>query len=78
MKENSRLMIIDTVLSDWEPIPIKKRFIDLQMMIMLTGKERSEKDFRTLLDGVGLQLNQIYESRTVYSIVQASLKSSKH
>jgi hypothetical protein len=73
MKPSSKLLILDEVLTKKDSIPVKKRFSDLLMMVMLHGKERSEEDFADLFAASGLQLDNIYETRGPISVIEASL-----
>jgi len=59
MKPNARLFIIDDVLPEGnEPHPGK--WIDLQMMVVLGGRERTEADWRSLLSANGLTLSKVH------------------
>ena len=49
------------------------RFIDLEMMVSLGGKERIAADFRRLLDRAGLHFEQLHTiDGSFFSIVEGS------
>jgi len=73
MPANSKIFIIDNVITPEDPLPVmKKVFVDLIMMTMLPGKERTEKEFSKLFSSAGLKLENVYETRGLFSIVEAS------
>ena len=74
MKENSKIIIVDTVLEKNDLSPVKKRTVDLIMMAMLTGQERSQYDFEQLLEKINMKIDSVTPTRTPYSVVQASIK----
>ncbi len=76
MKPSSKLLIIDEVLTKYDPLPVKKRFSDLVMMTMLHGKERAKEDFQSLFEAVGLKLDGVFNMRGPVSLIQASLRHS--
>jgi hypothetical protein len=48
--------------------------IDLTMLGMLTGRERTAEELRALLDGAGFTLDRIVATATPMSIVEATLR----
>jgi hypothetical protein len=52
-----------------EPDPNK--FIDLEMLTMCTGKERTEEQYRELLASAGLHLNQVVRTTQMVAVIEA-------
>ena len=48
--------------------------IDLTMLGMLTGRERTADELAALLDGAGFTLDRIVPTRTPMSVVEATLR----
>ncbi|OQE25365.1 hypothetical protein PENSTE_c006G07472 [Penicillium steckii] len=67
----SRILIVDFVLSDTDT-PLMQAALDIQMMSIGAGVERSERQWRELLDGVGLEIAGIWsQSSGMESIIEA-------
>lgn len=60
MLPQGRVLITEIVLEPGKQIGHPHRFIDVEMMVSLGGKERTADDFRRLLDGAGLRLEQLH------------------
>jgi len=58
MSDNSRIVIFDCIVPQGAGYDISKD-IDLLMMVIFGGKERTEKDFEFLFNQAGLQINSI-------------------
>jgi hypothetical protein len=72
MDENSRVLVIDAIMKPGnEPDPNKD--MDLGIMALTPGKERTEAEFRTLLERAGLHLTRIIatEAPSTLSILEA-------
>jgi hypothetical protein len=52
-----------------EPDPIK--FLDLEMLTMCTGKERTEEQYRELLESAGLRLHRIVRTKQTVDVIEA-------
>jgi hypothetical protein len=46
--------------------------MDLNMMMMLTGRERAEAEYRDLLTGSGFRLEHVIPTHTPFSVIQAA------
>jgi O-methyltransferase domain len=53
--------------------PHPGKMIDLLMLVMTGGQERSESEYRQLLDGAGFQLTRVVPTKSAVSIVEAML-----
>ena len=71
--EQSRIVIADLVLPE-RNVPPQQATLDLNMMI-LGAMERSEEQWRSLLESVGLKLVKIWRSKDgVRAALEARLK----
>ncbi|KAI9926344.1 hypothetical protein MW887_004108 [Aspergillus wentii] len=67
----SRILIVDWVLPDTKA-PLLQSSMDIQMMSIGAGVERSERQWRELLGGAGLEIKQIHNSHPgMESIIEA-------
>jgi hypothetical protein len=64
-----RLLLIDSVLSE-NGSPFGP-FLDLNMLVMTGGKERTEGEFRALLAEAGFALRKVHPTRSNVSLVEA-------
>ncbi|HJS95823.1 MAG TPA: methyltransferase [Solirubrobacteraceae bacterium] len=65
-----RLLIIDAVLPPGDT-PHFGKLLDLTMMAMLTGRERSEDEFAALLAGAGFRLVEVAQMAAPTSLIEA-------
>jgi hypothetical protein len=65
-----KLLIVETVLAPGPDAPFKN-FLDLNMMVMTGGCERTGDDFRMLLEKSGFVLSRVIPSESPMSIVEA-------
>ena len=54
--------------------PHKAKMIDLTMLGMLDGRERTEPEFRQLFDAAGLELERVVSTPTPLSIIEARVR----
>lgn len=71
----ARLLIIEGVVPDGDE-PHLTRAIDLTMLGMMAGKERTEQEYRDLLDSAGFTLDRIVPTPSSFSILEATLRGS--
>ena len=67
---NGKLLLIDCVVPDTNE-PHFSKFIDLNMLVMTGGKERTEKEFRDLFEPSGFRLLRVIPTGMPHSIVEA-------
>ncbi len=72
MKPTSRLLIVEMVLPEGDA-PHPGKMIDLLMLVTIGGQERSESEYRQLLDSSGFQLTRVVPTRSAVSIVEATV-----
>ncbi len=70
MKANSKLILVDCVVPETDE-PHFSKFIDLNMLVMTGGKERTEKEFAELLGAAGFRLLRVIPTDLPTSIVEA-------
>jgi len=70
MKPGSKLLVIDAVISPGNT-PHPGKFLDINMLVMTGGKERTEKEFAVLFAKAGLHLNRVIPTHSpMFSIVE--------
>src|SRR3954447_16686134 len=69
----ARLVSLELVVPDGDA-PHLATMIDLTMLGMLTGRERTADELAALLDGAGFTLDRIVPTRTPMSVVEATLR----
>jgi hypothetical protein len=70
MNEDGKVLIVEMVVPESnEPSPAKG--LDLVMLTVEGGKERTEKEYRDLLAAAGLNLTRVIPTRSPFSIVEA-------
>jgi ubiquinone/menaquinone biosynthesis C-methylase UbiE len=70
MNDDGKLLIVEMVVPVGnEPSPSK--MLDIEMLIMEGGKERTEKEYRELLAAANFRLTRIVPTHSPYSIVEA-------
>jgi hypothetical protein len=70
MPPRGRLLIVEAVVSAGdEPDPAK--ILDLAMLVVPGGEERSEDEYRILLEKSGFRLTRVIPTRTSASIIEA-------
>jgi hypothetical protein len=71
VRDDGRLLILEYIVpSGNEPSLIKE--LDLAMLSYFGGKERTEAEFRELLEGAGFRLERVVDSGTPLCILEAS------
>lgn len=59
LAENGHLLLVEGVIPD-DSMPSKLKLMDLHMLVLLGGKERTEREWRALLGQSGFRLEKIY------------------
>jgi hypothetical protein len=70
MPANGRLILVDCVVPETDE-PHFSKFIDVNMLVMTGGKERTAKEFEKLLDAAGFKLERVIPTDLPFSIVEA-------
>jgi ubiquinone/menaquinone biosynthesis C-methylase UbiE len=69
MAENGRLLLVEAVVPDGSE-PHFSKYMDLNMLIMTGGRERTEDEYRTLLEASGFKLTRIVPTNSPMSIIE--------
>lgn len=69
LEPGKKLLISEQVLPNSHPEPIGA-FIDLEMLVNTYGRERTEQQYRTLLEQSGFSLRRIVPSASSHSIIE--------
>ena len=70
MAPGATLILVDTVIPPGNT-PAMGKFIDLIMLVMTGGRERTEEEFRNLLAAAGFTLTRVIPTRSPFSVVEA-------
>jgi O-methyltransferase domain/Dimerisation domain len=70
MKHDGTLLIRDNVLSDND---VQGSTMDVTMMIMTGGRERSESEWKNLLQSTGFALTRVYKEEGQLDLIEAKL-----
>jgi len=71
MDPRGKVLVIDQVVSD-DPAAVFSKLIDLEMLVMTGGgRERTEQEFRNLLQRSGLKMTRIVRTASFDAIVEA-------
>src|SRR5258705_3096442 len=73
MKAGGKVLIVEMVIPE-RNVPAVSKFLDLEMLLFLTGCERTEPEYRALLDGAGFDLTRIVPTPSAYSAMEAVRK----
>lgn len=74
MVDNARLLLMEMVIPAGNE-PHFGKFVDLNMMVITGGRERSEEEFRELLDASGFRLVRVVPTNCPISIIEALTSS---
>ena len=66
-----KVAIVEMVLGPGKEAPFKN-FLDLNMLVMTGGRERTEAEYRALLEKAGFRLNRVVHTASLMSIVEGA------
>ena len=87
MADNARLLLVEAVLPAVGESPSDGEFNgelfdvtmpDLHMLVMHAARERSEAEYRALLEAAGFRLTTIIPTQSLRSLIEAVPASSSH
>ena len=70
MAPGGKVLLVEAVLQPGRATTFAK-FLDLNMLVMTGGRERTETEYADLLRGAGLKLTHIIPTRTDMSVIEA-------
>lgn len=71
MSSSAKLLIVESVIPPGNE-PFGGKFLDLVMLLIPGGKERTEAEYRTLLNKAGFELTQVIPTNCEVSIIEAT------
>lgn len=75
MAENGRLLLVEIVVPDTNANCFSK-LLDLNMLVMTGGRERTKAEFSALLDAAGYKITKIVPTMAPHSVIEAIPKAS--
>lgn len=72
MKPSSKVYLVEMVIPD-DNTPTAAQLMDLNMMTMLPGRERTRQEYADLLEAAGLKFEALTATHSPFQIVEASL-----
>ncbi len=70
MRPGGRAIIVEMVLPQGDALT-PARLMDLNMLVMLPGRERGEAEYSALFSAAGLRLNVVRQTHSPYSLIEA-------
>lgn len=72
MPPGGRVVVIEQIVRD-DGGPSTATLMDLNMLVMLRGRERTLREYEALLNGAGLRVQRVLQTRSPFSLVEAGL-----
>ena len=69
LPQNGKLILVEAVVPPGDEMHFAK-FIDLNMLVMTGGKERTEEEFRQLYEAAGFKLTRIVPTESPFSVIE--------
>jgi hypothetical protein len=70
MAPGAILLVIDRVLPEDRPPEVSAALLDLHMLVMFEGKERTEGEFRSLYERAGFRLTRVVPTGSDVSLIE--------
>jgi ubiquinone/menaquinone biosynthesis C-methylase UbiE len=70
MNENGKLLLIEMVVTEGNQ-PDLSKFMDLNMLVMTGGRERTEAEFNSLLASAGFRLTRVIRTASPVCVIEA-------
>ena len=71
MSENSRLLVVESVIPEGND-PFPGKFLDLVMLMIPGGKERTAEEYEALFEQAGFELTRIIPTESELSIIEGT------
>jgi SAM-dependent methyltransferase len=71
LRPGGRVVLVESVLPEGDESGFAP-LADLNMLVVLRGRERTEKEYRNLLESAGLGLDRVTDTASPYQIIEAS------
>jgi ubiquinone/menaquinone biosynthesis C-methylase UbiE len=69
LPENGKLILVEAVVPPGDEMHFAK-FIDLNMLVMTGGRERTEEEFRQLYEAAGFRLTRVVPTESPFSVIE--------
>jgi cyclopropane fatty-acyl-phospholipid synthase-like methyltransferase len=69
LPENGKLILVEAVVPSTNE-PHFSKFIDLNMLVMTGGRERTAEEFRALYDAAGFRLTRVVPTESPFSVIE--------
>jgi hypothetical protein len=73
LPKDGRVILIESVVRGGQEGAMSK-VIDLEMLVMPGGRERTEEEFRALFDRSGFTLTRIVQTKSPLSVIEGTPK----
>jgi hypothetical protein len=73
MRKDSKLLVVEAIIPPGNQ-PSFHKFMDLNMMVMLGGRERTEPEYRSLLEAAGFELTAVTPTQTEMMVIEGMPK----
>jgi C-methyltransferase len=70
MRADGRVLVIETLLPE-DDRPSSAPLIDINMMVLTPGRERTTGEYAALLNAAGLRIDRVIETQTPMQIIEA-------
>jgi hypothetical protein len=70
-KPGARVLLVEAVVEEDDSIPSMSKVMDLNMLVMTGGKERTEKEYAALFEQSGFRLTRVVQTPSPMQIVEA-------
>jgi O-methyltransferase len=71
LKPKGKLLLVEMVIPPDNSASMAQA-MDLNMLVLLTGRERTESEYRDLLAAGGFKLERVMPTRSPFSVIEAS------
>lgn len=72
MTPDARVVVVEMLITDQGP-PSPAPLLDLNMLVMVTGKERTADEFGALFAKAGLKLSSVTPTHSPVAVIEARL-----
>jgi hypothetical protein len=69
-RAGGRVLIVEMLVPD-QPVPSPVPFMDMNMLVMLGGRERTPKEFASLLARGGFRVDRVIPTPGLFSLIEA-------
>jgi len=74
LRSGGRLVVVEMLLPE-DNAPSMAQLMDLNMLVMLTGRERSKAEFESLFQEAGLRLERVHGTHSPFSVLEAMVQA---